>query len=150
MSISPTYEDAELVVVNTCGFIDSAVQESLDAIGEALEENGKVIVTGCLGAKADVVREAHPKVLAVTGPHATEDVMRAVHAHLPQAARSLQRSRAAAGHPVDAPTLRVPEDRRRLQSPMHLLHHPFDARRPRKPPDRRSHAARRKRSCARA
>ena len=82
--ISPTYEDAEVVVVNTCGFIDSAVQESLDAIGEALEENGKVIVTGCLGAKADVVRKAHPKVLAVTGPHATEDVMRAVHAHLPK------------------------------------------------------------------
>jgi ribosomal protein S12 methylthiotransferase len=82
--ISPTYEDAELVVVNTCGFIDSAVEESLDAIGEALEENGKVIVTGCLGAKADVVLNAHPKVLAVTGPHATQDVMRAVHAHLPK------------------------------------------------------------------
>jgi ribosomal protein S12 methylthiotransferase len=82
--ISPSYEDADLVVVNTCGFIDSAVEESLDAIGEALEENGKVIVTGCLGAKGDVVREAHPKVLAVTGPHATDEVMRAVHAHLPQ------------------------------------------------------------------
>ncbi len=82
--ISPSYEDADLVVVNTCGFIDSAVAESLDAIGEALEENGKVIVTGCLGAKGDVVRETHPKVLAVTGPHATDEVMRAVHAHLPQ------------------------------------------------------------------
>ena len=82
--ISPSYEDADLVVVNTCGFIDSAVAESLDAIGEALEENGKVIVTGCLGAKGDVVRLTHPKVLAVTGPHATEQVMRAVHEHLPK------------------------------------------------------------------
>jgi len=82
--ISPSYEDADLVVVNTCGFIDSAVEESLDAIGEALEENGRVIVTGCLGAKGDVVRNTHPKVLAVTGPHATDDVMRAVHAHVPK------------------------------------------------------------------
>jgi len=80
--ISPSYGDADLVIVNTCGFIDSAVAESLEAIGEALAENGKVIVTGCLGAKGDVVRQAHPKVLAVTGPHATDEVMRAVHAHL--------------------------------------------------------------------
>jgi ribosomal protein S12 methylthiotransferase len=82
--IAPSYEGADLVVVNTCGFIDAAVEESLDAIGEALRENGKVIVTGCLGAKGDVVRDAHPKVLAVTGPHATEAVMQAVHAHLPK------------------------------------------------------------------
>jgi ribosomal protein S12 methylthiotransferase len=82
--ISPSYENADLVVVNTCGFIDAAVEESLDAIGEALAENGKVIVTGCLGAKEDVVRAAHPQVLAVTGPHATAEVMAAVHAHLPQ------------------------------------------------------------------
>jgi ribosomal protein S12 methylthiotransferase len=82
--ISPSYQDADLVVVNTCGFIDAAVEESLDAIGEALDENGRVIVTGCLGAKGDVVRETHPEVLAVTGPHATEEVMAAVHAHLPQ------------------------------------------------------------------
>ncbi|HSS29356.1 MAG TPA: 30S ribosomal protein S12 methylthiotransferase RimO [Usitatibacter sp.] len=82
--IAPDYAGSDLVVVNTCGFIDAAVQESLDAIGEALAENGKVIVTGCLGAKGDVVREAHPKVLAVTGPHATEAVMDAVHAHLPK------------------------------------------------------------------
>lgn len=80
--IAPDYQGADLVVVNTCGFIDSAVQESLAAIGEALEENGKVIVTGCLGAKGDVVRKAHPKVLAVTGPHATDEVMQAVHANL--------------------------------------------------------------------
>ncbi len=84
--ISPTYADADLVVVNTCGFIDSAVAESLDAIGEALAENGKVIVTGCLGAKDDgnVIKQAHPQVLAVTGPHALPEVMAAVHAHLPQ------------------------------------------------------------------
>ena len=81
--ISPSYNDADLVVVNTCGFIDSAVEESLDAIGEALAENGKVIVTGCLGAKGDIVKKTHPKVLAVTGPHATDEVMRAVHKHLP-------------------------------------------------------------------
>ncbi len=82
--VSPTYQDADLVVVNTCGFIDAAVEESLDAIGEALTENGRVIVTGCLGAKGDIVRETHPKVLAVTGPHATAAVMDAIHAHLPQ------------------------------------------------------------------
>lgn len=82
--IAPNYQDADLVVVNTCGFIDTAVEESLDAIGEALAENGKVIVTGCLGAKTDVVRRAHPSVLAVTGPHATEEVMAAVHTHLPK------------------------------------------------------------------
>jgi len=85
-SIAPSYDGADLVVVNTCGFIDAAVAESLDAIGEALHENGKVIVTGCLGAKEGgaFVREAHPKVLAVTGPHATQEVMTAVHAHLPK------------------------------------------------------------------
>ena len=82
--VSGTYEDADLVVVNTCGFIDAAVEESLDAIGEALAENGRVIVTGCLGAKGDIVRETHPKVLAVTGPHATAAVMDAVHTHLPK------------------------------------------------------------------
>ncbi|HWQ95646.1 MAG TPA: radical SAM protein, partial [Gammaproteobacteria bacterium] len=84
-AVSPTYQDADLVVVNTCGFIDAAVEESLDAIGEALAENGKVIVTGCLGAKegGDLVRQAHPQVLAVTGPHALQEVMSAVHEHLP-------------------------------------------------------------------
>jgi ribosomal protein S12 methylthiotransferase len=82
--ISGTYEDADLVVVNTCGFIDSAVEESLDAIGEAINKNGKVIVTGCLGAKSGVVQNAHPSVLAVTGPHALEEVMTAVHTNLPK------------------------------------------------------------------
>ena len=82
--ISPSYEGADLVVVNTCGFIDAAVEESLDAIGEALSENGKVIVTGCLGAREDLVRSAHPQVLAITGPHAADEVLQHVHAHLPQ------------------------------------------------------------------
>jgi ribosomal protein S12 methylthiotransferase len=83
---SKTFAGADLVIVNTCGFIDDAVKESLDTIGEALAENGKVIVTGCLGAKdaGDFVRNAHPQVLAVTGPHATHEVMAAVHAHLPK------------------------------------------------------------------
>ncbi len=82
--ISPSYDGADLVVVNTCGFIDSAVEESLDAIGEALAENGRVIVTGCLGAKGDIVKQTYPQVLAVTGPHALNEVMGAVHAHLPR------------------------------------------------------------------
>ncbi len=82
---SSTYQDADLVIINTCGFIDSAVEESLDTIGEALAENGKVIVTGCLGAREDVIRAAHPQVLAVTGPHALQEVMHAVHHHLPPA-----------------------------------------------------------------
>lgn len=82
--ISNNYDNSDLVVVNTCGFIDSAVQESLDAIGEALDKNGKVIVTGCLGAKKDVVEDAHPNVLAVTGPHALEEVMTHVHTNLPK------------------------------------------------------------------
>jgi ribosomal protein S12 methylthiotransferase len=81
--ISSSYAGADLVVVNTCGFIDAAVEESLGAIGEALSENGRVIVTGCLGAKGDVVRTTYPKVLAVTGPHALAEVMTAVHQHLP-------------------------------------------------------------------
>ena len=88
-NVSASYEGADLIVVNTCGFIDSAVQESLDAIGEAMHANGKVIVTGCLGAKngnegKELITSLHPKVLAVTGPHATEEVMQAVHIHLPK------------------------------------------------------------------
>ena len=86
---SKTFQGADLVIVNTCGFIDDAVKESLDTIGEALAENGRVIVTGCLGARADdhgsnLVQSVHPRVLAVTGPHATDEVMQAVHDHLPK------------------------------------------------------------------
>jgi ribosomal protein S12 methylthiotransferase len=83
-SLSATYEGADLVVVNTCGFLDSAKAESLEAIGEALHENGKVIVTGCLGKEEGLIRETHPKVLEVTGPHQYEAVLSAVHTHLPQ------------------------------------------------------------------
>ncbi len=86
---SASYAGADLVIVNTCGFIDEAVQESLDAIGEALHENGRVLVTGCLGARKDeqgdnLVRKVHPKVMAVTGPQATEEVLRHVHDSLPR------------------------------------------------------------------
>ena len=81
--VAPTYAAADVVVVNTCGFIDAAVDESLDAIGEALEQNGRVIVTGCLGARPERILERHPRVLKVTGPHAYEEVVGAVHAHLP-------------------------------------------------------------------
>ncbi len=83
-TISPDYQGANLVVVNTCGFIEAAIEESLDAISEALSENGRVIVTGCLGAKGDIVRQTYPQVLAVTGPHALNEVMQAVHTHLPK------------------------------------------------------------------
>ncbi len=82
--ISPSYQASDLVVVNTCGFIDSAIDESLEAIGEALAANGKVVVTGCLGANPQRILEKHPKVLAVTGPHATEQVLEAVNTHLPR------------------------------------------------------------------
>lgn len=83
-NIIPSYEGADLVIVNTCGFIDSAVQESLESIGEALEANGKVIVTGCLGAKENQIREVHPKVLEITGPHSYEAVMKHVHKYVPK------------------------------------------------------------------
>lgn len=82
-AVAADYDSADLVVVNTCGFIDSAIDESLDAIGEALEQNGKVIVTGCLGANPSRILDRHPRVLKVTGPHAYDDVLSAVHQHLP-------------------------------------------------------------------
>ena len=82
--VVPRYDDADVVIVNTCGFIDSAVQESLEAIGEALNSNGKVIVTGCLGAKEDQIREVHPKVLEITGPHSYEQVLSHVHRYAPK------------------------------------------------------------------
>lgn len=91
-NIIPSYENADLVIVNTCGFIDSAVQESLEAIGEALEENGKVIVTGCLGAREDQIREVHPKVLEITGPHSYESVMQHVHKYVPRPERNVYTS----------------------------------------------------------
>ncbi len=83
-SITPSYQDAHLVVVNTCGFIDEAIEESLEAIGEALSENGKVIVTGCLGARGDMIKKKFPQVLAVTGPNTLDEVMAAIHTELPE------------------------------------------------------------------
>jgi ribosomal protein S12 methylthiotransferase len=83
--VSPNYKDSDLVIVNTCGFIDAAVEESLESIGEALAENGKVIVTGCLGARQDEILARHPQVLKITGAHATDEVVDAVHQHLPPA-----------------------------------------------------------------
>ncbi|MBM4208303.1 MAG: 30S ribosomal protein S12 methylthiotransferase RimO [Gammaproteobacteria bacterium] len=83
-AVSPTYKNADLVVVNTCGFIDAAVEESLDSIGEALAENGRVIVTGCLGARENEIRARHPQVLKITGAHAIDEVVASVHEHLPQ------------------------------------------------------------------
>lgn len=81
--LTPTYHDANLVIINTCGFIDAAIAESLDAINEAMQENGRVIVTGCLGSKAEMIREAYPEVLHISGAHAYEEVLEAVHQHLP-------------------------------------------------------------------
>jgi hypothetical protein len=137
-----SYDGADLVIVNTCGFIDAAVQESLDAIGEALAENGKVIVTGCLGAKKDaagddIITKVHPKVLAVTGPHAVAEVMDSVHLHLPKPHDPFIDLVPDAGRQADAEALRLPEDFRRLQPPLQLLHHPVDARRPGVAPDPR-------------
>src|SRR5260370_11312442 len=139
-AISPSYDGADLVVVITCGFIESGVRESLDAIGEALEENGRVIVTGCLGAKGDVVRQTHPKVLAVTGPHALEEVMAAVHEHLPKPHDPFADLVPPQGIKLTPAALRLPQDLRRLQSPLHVLHHPVPARGPREPADRRGDA----------
>jgi tRNA A37 methylthiotransferase MiaB len=128
--ITPSYDDADVVVVNTCGFIDSAKAESLEAIGEAIAENGKVIVTGCMGVEESAIRHVHPSVLAVTGPQQYEQVVRAVQGR----PRPLPRLGAAAGREADAAPLRLPEDFRRLQPPLQLLHHPFHARRPGQPP----------------
>jgi len=99
--IQSDYQSSDLVVVNTCGFIDSAVEESFEAIGEALNENGRVIVTGCLGAKSGEIESRYPNVLSVTGPQAYEEVMAAVHQHLPIECRS----GAAAGHQTDTASL---------------------------------------------
>ena len=97
--IVPSYDDADLVVVNTCGFIDAAVEESLDTIGEALAENGRVIVTGCLGAREEVIRSAHPQVLAVTGPDSLQQVMDAVDLLVPM--RQVRTADGDASSPAD-------------------------------------------------
>lgn len=81
--VSPTYDSADAVIVNTCGFVDDAIDESLSAINEALQENGKVIVTGCLGAKSELIKSKFPSVLSVTGPQATDAVMKSIREHFP-------------------------------------------------------------------
>ena len=137
---APDYAGADLVIVNTCGFIDAAVEESLDAIGEALAENGKVIVTGCLGAKEGVVQKRASRGARRHRParHAGGDEGGA---RAPaKAARSLHRPGSAAGHQAHAAALRLPEDLRGLQPPLHVLHHPLDARRPGVAADRRGDA----------
>ena len=129
---------ADLVVVNTCGFIDAAVDESLDAIGEALAENGKVIVTGCLGVRESEIREAASRGACGHRPAATtRRSCAAVHAHLPTPHDPFIEPGPAAGHQADAETLRLPEDLRRLQPPLQLLHHSEHARRPGQSADRR-------------
>ena len=137
----PSYAGADLVIVNTCGFIDAAVQESLDAIGEALAENGKVIVTGCLGAKKNAERRRHHHQGAPEGAGRDRPARRrrsdGAGAPAPaEAARPVHRPGAGARRQADAEALRVPEDFRRLQPPLQLLHHPVDARRPGVAPDR--------------
>jgi tRNA A37 methylthiotransferase MiaB len=133
---SKTFEGADLVIVNTCGFIDDAVKESLDTIAEALNVNGKVIVTGCLGAKeadggGNLVREIHPSVLAVTGPHARSHGRSA--RAFAQTTRSLHRLDAQliwrGRTQAHTQALRIFENQRRLQPPLHFLHHSVDARR---------------------
>ena len=127
--ISPNYKDSDLVIVNTCGFIDAAVEESLDSIGEALAENGKVIVTGCLGARQDEILARHPQVLKITGAHATDEVVSAVHEHLPPGAQSIYRFTAAARYQANAAALCLFENIRRLQSSLYFLHNSVHARR---------------------
>jgi tRNA A37 methylthiotransferase MiaB len=112
--ISPSYEGADLVIVNTCGFIDAAVEESLDAIGEALTANGKVIVTGCLGSREEMIRQAHPKVLAVTGPHTSDEVLQQVHTHLPQPHDPFTSLVPPQGIKLTPPAFCLPEDFRGL------------------------------------
>ena len=138
--VAPSYQAADLVVVNTCGFIDAAIDESLEAIGEALEQNGRVIVTGCLGANPQRILARHPRVLEVTGPQAYEQVVGGGARAPAAAARPVHRPGAAAGRAAHAAALRVSEDRGRLQQPLQLLHHPGAARRAREPPHRRGDA----------
>ena len=134
--ISPDYAGADVVVVNTCGFLDSAKQESLDAIGEAMAENGRVIVTGCMGVEEGRIRDAHPGVLAVTGPHQYEQVVAAVHDAVPPLHDPFVDLVPPRRPAPDAAALRVSEDLRGLQQPLLVLHHPAAARRSRQPAGR--------------
>ena len=126
--ISPSYETADLVVVNTCGFIDSAIDESLEAIGEALEANGKVIVTGCLGANPQRIRDQHPEGAGRHRSARHRTGARGRECAPAPAPRPVQRPGPGAGHPAHAAPLRLSEDFRRLQQQVQLLHHPVTAR----------------------
>ncbi len=131
--ISPGYDSADVVIVNTCGFLDSAKAESLAAIGEAVNENGRVIVTGCMGVEADTIRAAHPSVLAVTGPHQYEAVVSAVHDAVPPVHDAKFDLIPPQGLRLTPTSLRLSEDLGGLQQPLLFLHHPITARRPRQP-----------------
>ena len=120
--LSRQHEGSDLVIVNTCGFLDSAKAESLAAIGNALKENGKVIVTGCMGAEPESISSAYPDVLAITGPQQYESVVEAVHEAAAEA-RPVSRPGAAGRHQAHAAALRLFEDFRGLQQSLHILHH---------------------------
>ncbi len=132
-TIARDYSGADVVVVNTCGFLDSAKKESLDAIGEAMNANGRVIVTGCFGVEEARIREAHPGVLAVTGPHQYEQVVEAVHDAVPPLHDPFLDLVPPEGLQADAAPLRLSEDFGRLQQPLLVLHHSVVARRSREP-----------------
>jgi len=138
--LSASYEGADAVVVNTCGFLNSAKEESLAAIGEALVENGKVIVTGCLGVESDRILAAHPGVLAITGPQQYEAVVEHVHNAVPRPHDPFLDLLPPQGHQAHTAPLRLFEDLRRLQQHLQLLHHPASAGQAREPPHRRRHA----------
>ncbi len=140
--LSKSHAGADAVIVNTCGFLDSAKKESLEAIGAAMAENGKVIVTGCMGAEPEQIRDAFPNVAAITGPQAYESVMAAVHAAAPAPHDPFVDLIPETGRQADPAPLRLSQDFRGLRQSLHLLHHPQAARRPRL-------AARRSTCCAR-
>ncbi len=133
-AIAPDYAGADVVVVNTCGFLNSAKQESLDAIGEAMAKNGRVVVTGCFGVEKERIMAAHPGVLAVTGPHQYEQVVAAVHEAAPPLHDPFVDLVPPEGPAADAPPLRLSEDLRRLQQPLLVLHHSATAGPARQPP----------------
>ena len=130
-AMSPDYAGADVVLVNTCGFLDSAKEESLEAIGEAIAENGRVIVTGCMGNEAELIRARFPAVLAVTGAHQYEDVVSAVHAAAPPARGAfvdLVPNLDNDGGIKLTPRIQLFEDFRRLQPQLFILYHPRSAR----------------------
>ena len=127
--LSRQHQGSDLVIVNTCGFLDSAKAELLAAIGNALKENGKVIVTGCMGAEPESISSAYPDVLAITGPQQYETVVEAVHKRVAAKARPVSRPGAAGGHQAHAAPLRLFEDFRGLQQSLHILHYSAPSRR---------------------